>query len=98
MTALFYITITTAFVAYIIHKTHVFPLILDRFRVYDDEPGKVQAPTAEPQRLTVPTRDRLEAEAGYIIHIQGSDSRTVKYMSNDMLLAIIRDYKGFTSD
>jgi hypothetical protein len=98
MTALFYITISTAFVAYIIHKLHAFPLILDCFRVEDEEPEKVQAPTTEPQRLTIPTRNRLEAEAGYIIHIQGSDSRTVKYMSNDMLLAIIRDFKGYTSE
>jgi hypothetical protein len=52
MTALFYITITTAFVAYIIHKLGAFPLILDRFRIYEDEPEKVQAPTAEPQRQT----------------------------------------------
>lgn len=98
MTALFYIAIITVCVAYIVHKMRLFPLILDRFRVYEEEPEKVQAPTAEPQRLTIPTRDRLEAEAGYIIHIQGSDSRTVKYMSNDMLLAIIRDFKGYTSD
>lgn len=49
-------------------------------------------------QIKTPTRKRLETEAAYIIERQGGNGATVAYMSTPMLSAIVRDYKGFTSD
>lgn len=98
MTALFYITITTAFVAYIIHKLGAFPLILDRIRVEDEEPEKVQTPTAEPPKTWIEQekeeRAELEAQAYYVLLMQGHTTPgIVKYTSNIELLRIVDKYR-----
>ena len=38
------------------------------------------------------TREQLEIQAAYIIKRQGANPYTVKYMSDDLLQAVIRDF------
>lgn len=38
------------------------------------------------------TREQLEIQAAYIIKRQGANPYTVKYMSEDLLQAVIRDF------
>ena len=49
---------------------------------------------APPQRTQSQAtgRAKLEAEAGYILEMQGKNPRTVASMGDEMLTAIIREY------
>ena len=98
MNATFFIITITAFMAYIIHKMRLFPIILDRFRVYEEEPEKVQAPTAEPPKTWIEQekeeRAELEAQAYYVLLMQGHTTPgIVKYTSNIELLRIVDKYR-----
>lgn len=56
-----------------------------------DEDPRQAAPPEETPKLS--EREQLEIDAGYIITIQGkTDPATVKYMSDELLQAITRDY------
>ena len=67
----------------LLHRLGFFTHLLRVCRM-DGEPQKTQSqPTG---------RAKLEAEAGYILEMQGKNPRTVASMGDEMLTAIIREY------
>lgn len=75
---------------FILHKSGVFSKFLNSLRV-DSEP--LQEPEPEPLQEPPENREKWENEARYILTIQGrTNPDTVKYMGDEMLKRIVRDY------
>ncbi len=85
--------------SFILYKCGVIRLLLDRFRIADNEGIELQA-TLDKQVLLnkqlencEETRESLERRARVIVAMQGHNPDTVIYMGDDLLTHLVREYK-----
>lgn len=86
--------ITVILLACIIYKAGLIRWFLNLLQV-EDEPQPVEAepPTLTPYEQHRKDREQWEADARYILTIQGKvNPETVRTMGDEMLIRIIRDY------
>ena len=91
------IIIITCFIMY---KTGFCGWLLDRFIIpeYDIETTPAPAPVLISQEnapvidKNITDREKLEKQAAVVVAAMGEDARTVKYMSDGLLQALINDY------
>lgn len=84
----------------IMYKTGFCGWFLDRFIIpeYDTETTPAPAPVLISQEKkpfideNITEREKLEKQAAVVVAAMGEDSRTVKYMSDGLLKALINDY------
>jgi len=73
----------------LLHRTGVFNKFLTACKVSADPEKIPETPPAEPEE----GRQKWENEARYVLTIQGrTNPDTVKYMGDEMLKRIVRDY------
>ena len=58
----------------------------------EEAPPTPPAPPEPPKPPQISERQKLEIQAAVVVRQMGDDPRTVKYMSDDLLMALIRDY------
>lgn len=72
----------------LLHRSGVINKFLNACKVSADPEKIPETPPAEPEE----GRQKWETEAAYILEQQGKNPGTVKYMGDEMLIKIIRDY------
>ena len=89
------VIIMIALTSYLLYKGGAARKWLDHFRIAEFDPITEDTPEIENlvnldemQR----EREQLEIQAAYIIKQQGHNPYTVKYMGDDLLRALIKDY------
>ena len=89
MNAIIIILLTSLF----IYKIGAVTQFLDFFTLYGSEEAEtVTAYTIQQKRPTITEREQLEMQAAVVVAAMGEDSRTVAYMSEGLLRALINDY------
>lgn len=85
---------------FIIYKYGFCGWLLDRFIIpgYENETTPAPAPVLISQENApvmdenITDREKLEKQAAVVVAAMGEDARTVKYMSDGLLQALINDY------
>lgn len=95
------ITVIIFITSFILYKCGAVRVILDKFRLADNEGNEVQA-TLDKQVLLnrqlencEETRASLERRARGILELQKKNPDTVNYMGDELLIHLIREYKDF---
>ena len=78
----------------ILYKIGAVSQFLDFFTLYGSEEAETVTAytTPQKQRPTITEREKLEMQAAAVVAAMGEDSRTVAYMSEGLLRALINDY------
>lgn len=86
MTTIFIISL----VCWMLYKVGAVGGFLNACKLQDETPGETLEThyTAPP----ITEREQLERQAAVIVTAMGEDARTVKYMSDGLLKALINDY------
>lgn len=90
------ITIMIIITSFILYKCGVISLLLDKFRLADNEGNEIKEANEfldKQLENCEETRESLERRARTIVQLQGHNPDTVKYMGDDLLIHLIRDYK-----
>lgn len=86
--------IIIVFICYLLYKLGAGAVLVNACKLPGPEetPPTPPAPPEPPKPPQISERQKLEIQAAVVVRQMGDDPRTVKYMSNDLLMALIRDY------
>lgn len=86
------VIILISFISYILYKIGYATKLLNNFILEE-----IPLPQNKPNNTVsmsreISEREQLEIQARYIVKKMGDDPRTVKYMGDDLLRALIKDF------
>lgn len=86
--------IIITFICYLLYKLDAGAVLLKACKLpeLEEAPPTPPAPPEPPKPPQISERQKLEIQAAVVVRQMGDDPRTVAYMSDDLLKALIRDY------
>lgn len=86
--------ITIIIICWFVYKIGLVTIFLNLFRIeeYQTAPTEQARQTTADQVEPLTEREKLERAAAYIVGKQGHNPDSVRYMSIDLLEAVIKDY------